>query len=244
MTKYLFYIGIISLALISCSRDEGPTPDFGYNYFPEQQGAFIVYDVDSIYYDEFNNSVDTFKFQLKEKVESFFYDNENRKTMRIERYIKNFNPSIPYSSMPWTLKNIWMANKTTKTAEKVEENIRYIKLVFPVKDAQVWNGNAQNTLDQWNYMYAFIDRKRTIGNTTFDSVLQVTQFDDKQQNLVQHQYYIELYARNIGLIYKRVIDVKSQPGSPIPPNFFQTPIMQRITSGLQYTMTYNSSGTE
>jgi len=244
MKKHIFYISIIFIGLISCSRDAGPLPDFGYNYFPEQVGAYIVYDVDSIYYDDFNNRVDTFKFQLKEKVESFFYDNENRKTMRIERYIKNYSPSIPYSSMAWTLKNVWMANKTNQTAEKVEDNIRYTKLVFPIKESQVWNGNAKNTLDQWNYSFAFIDRRRTIGNTSFDSVLQVTQFDDKQQNLVQHQNYIELYARNTGLIYKKVIDVKSQPGNPIPPNFFQTPIMQRITSGLQYTMTYNSSGIE
>ncbi|MDB4104209.1 hypothetical protein N9545_01625 [Salibacteraceae bacterium] len=36
--------------------------DFGYDYLPLYQGAWIEYDVDSIVYDDFNASVDTFSF--------------------------------------------------------------------------------------------------------------------------------------------------------------------------------------
>ncbi len=230
--------------LYSCKKDEASVPDFGYNFSPEQVGKYIVYDVDSFYYNDFTNQVDSFKFQIKEKIESFYYDNENRKTMRLERYVRSFNDTIPYASLPWILKDVWSANKTTTTYEKVEENVRFIKLAFPVKEEQVWNGNAQNTIDGWDYKYEFIDRPRTVAGITFDSVLQVTQLDDKLSNLIKHQYYIEWYARNVGMIYKKVIDVESQPGNPIPPNFFQIPIMQRVTSGVQYIMTYNTSGVE
>jgi len=239
-----FFTLLTSIFIVACSRDEGAAPDFGYNYYPEQQGSFIVYDVDSFFYNDFTDQIDTFKFQLKEKTESFYYDNQNRKTARIERYVKMYNDTIPYSAMTWTLKDVWASNKTVSTAEKVEENVRYVKLAFPIKEEQIWNGNAQNTLDGWNYSYEFFDRPRTIGGVAFDSVLQVTQFDDKLNNLIKHQNYIELYARNKGLIYKKVIDIESQPGSNPPPNFFQIPIMQRVTSGIQYIMTYNSSGIE
>lgn len=68
------------------------------------------------------------------------------------------------------LKRCWASNKTVTAAEKVEENVRFVKLAFPVKDEQVWNGNAQNTLDGWNYSYQFFDRPRTVGGITFDSV--------------------------------------------------------------------------
>jgi hypothetical protein len=240
----LFISGLLITGSSSCKKDKAIAPDMGYNYFPNQVGRYVVYDVDSFFYDDFNKKTDTFKFQLKEKIESIFTDNQNRPTIRLERYKKNYSATVPYSSMSWVLKDVWAENRTANTSEKVEENVRYIKLHFPVKENQKWNGNSQNTLAAWDYDYAFFDQARTIGNIKFDSVLQVTQFDDKLQNLIEHKYYIEKYARNIGLIYKQVIDVESQPPSPAPPNFFSVPIMQRVTSGVQYTMTVNSYGTE
>lgn len=216
----------------------------GYNYFPTDIGYYVVYDVDSFYHNDFTSKVDTFKFQLKEKIQSIYNDNQNRSTVRLERYKKNYSKTISYSAMPWSLKNVWSENLTTSSGEKVEENIRYIKLKFPVKESQEWNGNAQNTLGEKNYKYEFFDLPRTIGGIHFDSVLQVTQYDDKFSNLVEHKYYVEKYARNYGLVYKQVIDVQSQPGSPTPSGFFSIPIMQRITSGVQYTMTVNSYGME
>lgn len=228
----------------SCKKDKATAPNMGYNYFPDQAGRYVIYDVDSFYYDDFNNKTDTFKFQLKEKIHSVFTDNQNRPTLRLERYIKTYSSTTPYSAMLWTLKNVWAENRTATTAEKVEENVRYIKLSFPVKENQKWNGNAQNTLSEWKYEYSFFDQERIIGNIKFDSVLQVTQYDDKFSNLVEHKYYIEKYARNVGLIYKQVVDVESQPPSPMPIGFFNTPIMQRVTAGVQYTMTVNSYGIE
>jgi hypothetical protein len=75
--------------------------------------------------------------------------------------------------------------------------------------------------------------------------LQVTQHD--QQDLINRIYSEEKYGRNVGLIYKRVIDIESQPiGIPdsLLSHFYGTPIMNRITSGFQYTMTITSYGTE
>lgn len=220
-------------------------PDMGYNYFPNQVGKYVVYDVDSFYYDNFYNPVkiDTFKFQIKEKIESIYADNQNRPTIRLERYKKNYIATIPYNALPWILKDVWAENLTSRTAEKVEENVRFVKLVFPVKENQIWNGNAQNTKDSWDCNYEFFDVSKTIGTIHFDSVLQVTQIDDKLANLIAHQYYIEKYARNVGLVYKQEIDIQSQNINS-DPSFYSKPIMQRITSGFQYTMTINSYGTE
>ena len=152
---------------------------------------------------------------------------------------------------PLLLLPVWAENRTATTAEKVEENVRYIKLAFPVKENQTWNGNAQNTADEIDYSYEFIDRPRTYGTVSFDSALQVTQVDDKLINKIAHQYQIEQYARNAGLVYKQYIDVGSQypsvwngTASDSIIMFLNKPIMQRVTSGVQYTMTINSYGTE
>ena len=158
----LFLLVVIASGIFSCKKD-GKVPNMGYNYFPDKQGMYVVYDVDSFYYDDFNDVVDTTKFLLKEKIESIYTDNQGRPTIRLERYVKYYDTLVPYSSMPWTLRDIWAENKTASTTEKVEENQRYIKLAFPVKEAQTWDGNAQNNLGADNYSYYFYDQARNIG---------------------------------------------------------------------------------
>lgn len=218
----------------------------GYNYFPDKIGFYTVYNVDSVYYD--SQLADTFKFQVKEKISEIFNDNENRPTLRIERYIKIYNPSIPYSAMAWTLRDVWMANKTPRTAEKVEENVRFIKLAFPVKKNQMWDGNAQNTIGKWTYTYNFVDLPRTINSVVYDSVLEVKQKDES--SIIEKRYYIERYARNVGMVYKQIIDINSQPSHIHPDStaqlaaFYNTPIMQRISNGTVFTMYIVEKGFE
>jgi hypothetical protein len=252
-----FALFILLTGASSCSKDPAPAPDLGYNYFPDKVGMYVVYNVDSIVYNATAISYpvikDTYKFQIKEKIESIFTDNEGRPTMRLERYVKQYNSAIPYSAMSWTLRDVWVQNKTLRNAEKVEENVRYVKLVFPVKKEQEWNGNAKNTEPEENYTYNFFDRERTIGGIHFDSVLQVDQRNEL--NLIEQKYYEEKYARNVGLIYKRVIDVESQYNPAwnlLPPSylndslnaFYQNPILVRASSGFQYTYTITTYGIE
>ncbi len=247
---------IVISGSFSCKKKDELPPDLGYNYFPNQVGKYVIYDVDSFYYNDFNVplTIDTFKFQLKEKIQSTYLDNQNRTTLRLERYVRYYNPTIPYSSLPWVLRDVWAANRTATTAEKVEENERYIKLAFAVKQEQEWDGNAQNTLGAQTYSYEFINQPRTFGGTAFDSVLQVNQKDES--SLVGVDYRIEKYAKRTGMVYKQFIYIQSQPnsdwsdpflfpfGSDSLALFFSKPIMNRVTSGWQYTYTYNSSGTE
>lgn len=267
----LIILTIIVFTLPSCKRDKGLTPEMGYNYFPDQVGKYVVYDVDSFYYNDFYKplKIDTFKFQIKEKIESIFPDNQNRPTIRLERYVRYHSDTVAYSAMPWTLRNVWTENKTATTAEKIENNVRFIKLSFPVNETQTWNGNVQNTgtelflndpsslMTTMNYSYDYFDVPKKIGTFSFDSVLQVTQYDDKSAFLTQRAFYQERYARNVGLVYKRVIAVKSQPDpdwdlpshtqqwrDSVKQYFFSLPILNRVTSGMQYSWTVNSFGVE
>ena len=254
--SFLFVLFVLLSGSISCKKEKDPSPDMGYNYFPNQVGKYVIYDVDSFYYNDFNVplTIDTFKFQLKEKIQSTYLDNQNRTTLRLERYVRYYNPLVPYSSLPWVLRDVWAANRTATTAEKVEENVRYIKLAFAVKQEQTWDGNAQNTIGGLTYSYQFINQARTIGGTAFDSVLQVNQ--QEESSIIHQKYYIEKYAKRTGLVYRQVIDIESQPnpdwynttlypfGSDSLAAFFGDPILDRVTSGFQYTYIYNSSGTE
>lgn len=250
--KHIYSILLISaifvLGLFSCKKSVS-TLDMGYDYFPDAVGHYVIYDVDSTYYDDFFSPVKAtnYKFQLKEKIESIFYDNQNRPTMRLERYVKYYDSIVPYSAMSWTLRDVWMANKTTTTAERVEENVRFVRLIFPVRDNRSWNANAQNTDEEREFSYEFVDVSQGVGSTGFSSVLQ-TLYDDGGNILTSREYRTEKYARGVGMVYRNEIVVESQPASGATSiqlqTFYATPIMQRITSGYQYTMTVNSYGTE
>jgi hypothetical protein len=230
---YLFFLAIIAC---SCKKDEPVSSnDLGYSYFPTEIKRYIIYDVDSIVHDDFTNTIDTFKYQLKEYIDISFTDNAGRNTLRIERSVKYYNPSVPYSSIPWTLKNVWYANRTNTTAERVEENQRYVKLIFPVVNKKSWNGNASNTLGEKEYVYTEVNVPKTIGPISSDSTLSVTQ--QNSENLIEKKYYVEVYAKNIGMVSKEIIDVQSNTIIP------GVPIMERITSGLEFKMYINSYGT-
>ena len=199
---FIFYISI--LLLYSCKKHETLSPvDVGYSYYPSNVGHWIEYDVDSTYYDGFTHTVRNFQFKLNEKVESTFLDNQNRPTQRLERWVQKND------TLSWYLRNVWASNLTSSTAEKVEDNIRYVKLIFPIAEGQTWNGNAQNSLGSEDYTFNNTYQPYTVNAITYDSTITVIQNNDS--NLIYVKYMVEVYAKNIGLIYKKYRDIQKQP---------------------------------
>ena len=238
--KAIFRFSVILLGFfvfpVSCKKDEEvKTTNVGYSYAGAEVGRWIIYDVDSTDYNLGKAGViQNFKFQIKEVIESEYLDAEGRPALRIERYKRLYNDTVPYDSIPWVLKDVWSANITNTTFERVEENIRFIKLAFPVKQGKRWNGNAKNTEDEWDYEYMDTDQRRSFGNLSFDSTLWVQQKLDS--SLVHKIDSLEIYAKNIGMIYKKAIGVNSQNMN------LSLPIMSRITTGIVCYYTINSYG--
>ena len=55
IASFLLVFLLLPLGFWSCKKDKTVTPDAGYNYFPNQVGRYVVYDVDSLYYDQNND---------------------------------------------------------------------------------------------------------------------------------------------------------------------------------------------
>ena len=218
MKNILLFFVVTGIVVFSCKKDKPveSTTDFGYNYFPDEVGRYIIYEVDSIHYDDKNHTPhDTTRYLLKEKIESSFLDNSGRQTLRIERYYKFYKKNIPYDSIPWKGPRVWTANRTQSVLEKKEENIIYLKLIFPVKKGKLWNGNAYNTLEEKEYEMISVDEAENISSVNFDSVVTVKQFE--QINVIQYRYEMEKFARNVGLIYKERDSLHFSSVSSSPP---------------------------
>lgn len=216
-----------ALMFISCRKEETPAADIGLGYFPTQIGHWVIYEVDSTVYDDFLNDTFYYRYQVKEVLESNFTDNEGREAIRVERYRRDFDSTIPYDSIPWHLARVWSFTRTNYIGEKMEENERFIRLAFPVREDVNWNGNAYNTIGSWNYKYKSIDVPFTIANMSFDSTVLVEQ--KKEINLLNHRSYQERYAKNVGMIEKNVIDVRDTA-------VLSVPVLNRIYAGVIYNI--------
>lgn len=221
---------ISSILFTSCKKNqtENITMEDGKNYFPIAIGQYIVYDVDSTAYDELTHIPKTYKYRLKEIITQAFTNDETTTSYRLERYIKYYDSTKTYDQIPWQIKDVWTIIPYPKSIEKVEENIRYVKLLFPVKNGLQWNGNIKNTLGEKIYRYDYIDQPDVINGKTFDKTLKVVQ--NNYRSLIQYQNEVEKYAREVGMVYKEITNLESQT---IVPN---VPVENRAEKGYIYKM--------
>jgi len=208
----------------------------GLDYYPTKLGKFVIYDVDSTVYNDLTLDTVRYKYRIKEKLVESFTDNEGRPAIRLERFIKMYNPNKLYDSIPYTIKEVWMVNADDKKIQVAESNIRFTKMIFPVALNVIWNGNANNNLGELMYAYFIIDKAETINGNALSKVLTVKQRDER--TLISVHYNIEKYSKGIGLVYREIKDIYS---NTVVANI---PVEQRIEKGFIYKQTLVSYGNE
>ena len=212
MNKLLFKISVFLVLIItfSCKNEKievvNPIPDL--SYFPLKTGNWVEYEVDSIVHydsDDFY-SVDTaignFHFYYREVVDASFTDGEDETAFLINRYKRD------YDSLPWTLMNVWTAKVTNFAAQRVEDNIRFLRLQFPLNSTSDWNGNAYNFFPEEEYSYEDLYEPRQYGSLYFDSTVTVMQNDFLSH--INRIYKKEIYGAHTGLLYKEIDSVNTR----------------------------------
>lgn len=187
-------IPIVLVVIFSCKKDKEDPVDFKYEYTPTTIGQYVVYDVMEVFHDDAVLIHDTIYYKLKEKIESSFTDDQGRPSLRIERF------KLDTASGNWEISDVWHSTRTTTRYEKVEEDERFIRLVFPVKEGTEWNGNAYNSLDEWEYENTDVDVARSYNGLNFSNTTRVEHINEF--NFVQRIYSFEVYAKHIGLVSK------------------------------------------
>lgn len=190
----LALVGVI-LGLTACKDDE-PTPavDLGYEYFPMEVGRYVSYKVDSIGFDEAIG--DTFRFEIKERIDSLYTESDGSLSARLERYYRETEADA------WQLRDIWIMSRSSSRAEKYEENVRFVRMAFAVNEEEVWDGNAFNIYPEWTHRYTDIGSGFDNSWLSFDETVRVIQRADS--NLTRSETAEEVYAKEVGMIYKRL----------------------------------------
>lgn len=228
MKRFFYWIPFYTLfsLLIICCKKESDTVggDMGYDFVPDDSGTYVIYKVDSMIFDDFNRSKRSSTIYLKEKVMDQFTDNLGRLAKRIERY---YSDTLPTSPTSWQIFNVYYMVKSSRNMERVEDNLRYVKMIFPNTTGEKWLGMKYiispppYIIDSSNYrvndwLYKIQDRDLRYDNSfnVFDSTLTVFHIYDS--SAINKTYSIEKYSRNIGLVYKEFWIVTGQTNIGLP----------------------------
>jgi len=226
--RKIFVLAIITAALFfsACKKTDNYTQLNVNDYFPLVVGKYITYQLDSTVYINFGSSVAVHSYQVKYAVDAKITDNLGRPAYRIIRYIRNT------ATDPWASDNTFAAVPTGNTVELIENNLRYIKLVSPVRDGYSWKGNSYiettslnsdlKYLNDWDYTYDSVNVKTTVGAFSLDSTLKVDQRDETLGTPSNPALYSERnisnekYTKGIGLVYRYFLHTEYQPPTSNP----------------------------
>ncbi|MEO6682356.1 MAG: hypothetical protein ABIN48_05975 [Ginsengibacter sp.] len=217
MTKNALLSLLLIVLFTSCKKEseiyESASLD---DYFPLQVGKYITYDLDSTVFVNFGKVRQVVSYQVKDMVDAKITDNLGRPSYRIIRY------SRKTASDPWIANNTFMATPTDKSMEFVENNLRYIKLILPVKADNSWRGNSyidtytsgndMRYLDNWDYIYDSVSMPLSIRSFNFENTIKVFHRDEDigdpkipGTGYAEKTYSLEKYAKGVGLIYREFL---------------------------------------
>lgn len=214
----------ISISTWSCNKTvEVLESKSVQSYMPLGIGKFIVYNLDSTVYTNLGTKIEIHSYQIKDTVQSATTDNLGRIVYRISRLLRS-----QVDTNNW--KNIFTYNAIIDSSkiEIIESNQKYLKLMMPIKEGFSWKGNTYvNTvtypelqfLNNWEYNYQDVNKSITINNTGFPNTISVLQRNDTINNPANKNIYSEInyskeiFAENIGLVFKEFKHQVWQPGN-------------------------------
>ena len=226
MRKVSLLLIIVSAVIFNaCNKSAGVLDLPAINdYYPLQVGKYVTYSLDSTVFINFGTKDTVIKYQVKHQVDGQITDNLGRPAYRIIRYLRK----TPANA--WTPDNTFMAVPTDFALEFIENNMRFLKLKGPIRDAFTWKGNSYidtyslnsnvKYLDDWDYTYENVNMSQTVGAFTLDSTLDVNQRDEIIGNPADPNSYSEInfsaekYAKGVGLVYRNFLHKEYQPPTP------------------------------
>lgn len=219
-------IAILLLSIVACKK-QADAPEMGYEYFGLTKGRYIDYEVTEIKHDK-NQAIksDTLRYLMRTLIGDTIIDNEGRIAHRFYRY-KRID-----TTQNWQFSDLYTAIIIDGRAELVEENQRYIKLVFAVMDGKNWNPNAFNTQNSLDCYYKDINLARSFNGLNYASTVVVEQ-ENFYESVIDKRRKYEIYAKGVGMIYKHFKDINHTFNDTLNINYGKELYMKCTAFGVQ-----------
>lgn len=224
MRKFILPFLLVSVGLVSCKKETEDLSEIskGNKFYPTEIGKYIIYNYDSIYYDDLLLAEIPESGQVRYYVADTFRDDAGRLSyaINVQRRKNDTDPFVP--------NDVIYVTPAADHIEMEQKNLKFIKMTFPVSNGKSWNGNAMIPLDdqdyeefdndKWKYTYANFNTEFDPGNNLYEHTVTVNQIDDALNDpdvdsnaYAYRNYSQEIYAYNVGLIYKERIYWVFQP---------------------------------
>jgi len=142
-----------------------------------------------------------------------FTDDSNTKFIIQKSYRKQ-------NDDPWIITDVYITELSEQKAFKTEDNRKFIKLVFPLREGKTWDGNIHfddrtqvdvfgellRIYEGWNYTMS--KEETSVNGIKYSEAVRVDHIN-KDDGLVYANSY-EYYAKDIGLVYKSFTHLDTQ----------------------------------
>ncbi|MEI7585432.1 hypothetical protein [Runella sp.] len=171
----------------------------GTEFFPIEVGRFVEYEVSE---EEvtLGRPATLRQYQLREVIAERYTDPTGQIAYRIARFRRNLDGQR------------WEPDSTITLRLKIDHAVRnengrdFVKMLFPAVEKVSWNGNIYNNLGEDSYELKSVNKSLKVGGTTFDRTATVVQQNDS--TLVNQDKRVEIYAADVGLIYRERVNVQ------------------------------------
>jgi hypothetical protein len=192
LSKYLLF----ALILSACGDDDKIVKLSDEDYFPLRTGFYQIYSVQKTVYEELE-SPQTYSYELRTEVVDSFLNAQNTYTYVI------YMSTRQNENSGWQFETSWSARVNPYNAISTEGNVSYVRISFPPSNNSVWDGNSVNSLEADEYVIKNARKPYDLMGTTYPDCIRIVQ-EDEVNNLFRDQRE-EVYARNVGLIYKKSV---------------------------------------
>ncbi len=187
---------------------ELPADELGTQYYPVEMGKYWIYQVDTTIVLRRGEYYNSSSF-VREEIVSDFINSAGDTAYILQRSISNSQ------SGPFISTDRWVIEKTNQSLIRIEENLRFVKMNFPIVLNSEWDGNqfdqklevfvGQETIEQyleWEYKVLGKTANKTINGVPYDKVLEIQQANYETE--IEERFSHEWYAPDVGLIYRKM----------------------------------------
>ncbi len=225
MFKKLIYNTLclsVVLFMFSCS-DETKMLDreqFGFEYFPIEVGKYWVYRYSETLVKGQGSNVETTERFVREEITDLFVDAVGDTVYTLQRSQSN---TLDGS---YQVTDVWTSRIDETTATRTEENLTFVKMIFPFSVGTTWSGNLFDELttvnvaeesvwvykDWGDYEVKAKGISQEVEGQMYNEVTTIEQANFESE--IERRYAVEQYAPEIGLIKKEMIILDTQCACP------------------------------
>lgn len=218
VNKVLFAFILTACLFISCGEESKMLDgdQFGYQYFPLEADKYWIYSVDKTTVDDAGATIIDESVFVKEEITEKFADSAGDTLFRLQRSESSTQNGV------YTITDVWTASKSSELAIRTEENLRFVKMIYPISVGTSWEGNQFDELievfvadekvqvykDWGDYECVAKGISLSAGGTAYEDVLSIEQGNFNSD--IERRYAIEHYAPDIGMIKKEMIILDTQ----------------------------------